>query len=739
MKRISTVCILLLCALVIFSTNAFTQVLATENFNYTIGDSLTNHGWSAHSGAGTNVQVVTTGLTYTGYIGSGIGGSSTLATTGQDVNKTWAAYPNGITSGSIYYSFLVNLDSAQTTGDYFFHFFKNFSTFPARLYAKKAFTSQNFSFGILKGSTVANVAWSDSIYSFGTTYLVVVKYSFIAGATNDTVALWINPNVSGTEPTPTIFETSADKATADYDTVYGVAIRQGTATSAPRGKVDGIRAVKSWRSINNKLAVLSKNSIAFSNVTLGSTATDSVIIMNDDATALNISTVTSGNSVFSVLPTSAAIAAGTSQKFVVTYKPTATVTTSSAIVFTSDANSSPDSVAISGNSIAPGFTISARSYNFGNVYTNSTVVDSVIVKNAMASGNLVISAVTSSNALFTVSPTSGSLAVGDSMKFGVSFTPTAAGVVSSFIVFANNGGLTADTFKVAGNGIVKAAGFSATPKLKDYHGVLVGTSWKDSITVKNTGYDSLKITSITSTDPTFVITPTSAQIDTQATKKFYITFTPVAVGAKSASLIFTSNVSEVTDTVTAIGTGVSYSSISEARKDLNNDLIPDHSVTLDTLIISGVVTSTNLQSLGGQTAIFIQDSTAGVEIFGYGLPPVPMVIGDSVFAIGTVYQYHGATEFEPLVLDSQHFGILKHNAVMPKPKHLTLHQYVTNAESYEGLLVEIDTLYKASGTWPATNGQWEYLCDECEQSRHSSTVYQHEYGHWWIDRTSISN
>jgi hypothetical protein len=31
---------------------------------------------------------------------------------------------------------------------------------------------------------------------------------------------------------------------------------------------------------------------------------------------------------------------------------------------------------------------------------------------------------------------------------------------------------------------------------------------------------------------------------------------------------------------------------------------------------------------------------------------------------------------------------------------LTLHQYVTNAESYEGLLVEIDSLYKTSGTWP---------------------------------------
>jgi hypothetical protein len=77
-----------------------------------------------------------------------------------------------------------------------------------------------------------------------------------------------------------------------------------------------------------------------------------------------------------------------------------------------------------------------------------------------------------------------------------------------------------------------------------------------------------------------------------------------------------------------------------------------------------------------------------------------MVIGDSVFVIGTVSQYRGAVEFTPLANDTLHFGILKHKATVPKAKHLTLHQFVTNAESYEGLLVEIDTLYKASGTWP---------------------------------------
>ncbi|MEI7553499.1 MAG: T9SS type A sorting domain-containing protein [Verrucomicrobiota bacterium] len=52
-------------------------------------------------------------------------------------------------------------------------------------------------------------------------------------------------------------------------------------------------------------------------------------------------------------------------------------------------------------------------------------------------------------------------------------------------------------------------------------------------------------------------------------------------------------------------------------------------------------------------------------------------------------------------MDAAHFGVIKKNAVVPAPKRLTLHQFVLNAESYEGQLIEIDTLYKSSGTWPA--------------------------------------
>ena len=150
------------------------------------------------------------------------------------------------------------------------------------------------------------------------------------------------------------------------------------------------------------------------------------------------------------------------------------------------------------------------------------------------------------------------------------------------------------------------------------------------------------------------------------------------------------------------GGGLAGVTIAEARKDLNSDLIADHSVTKETLVINGVVTTPNMGASASQTSYFIQDATGGIDVFFFGLTTTSYAIGDSVRVIGTAAQYRGLVEFMPLVLDTVNFTILKHNAKVPTPLRLTLHQFVTNAESYEGQLIELDTLYKATGTWPAS-------------------------------------
>ena len=239
---------LLFTVLFIFSiANVFAQTLI-EDFDYPVGDTLTNHGWSTTGTTTTNsILVVSPGLSYTGYASSGIGNAASLTTSGQDVNKQ---YTDSVTSGSVYASFMVNVTSAQTAGDYFLHLGVNPTNtfdFFARTFVRLA-ANGNLAFGISKSSVNASnpAVYSDSIYTVGTTYLLVVKYTLNAGATNDTVNLFINPVISGVEPSPTL---TAATTQTDAISLWTVNFRQGSSTNAANVIVDGIRVSTSWSDI----------------------------------------------------------------------------------------------------------------------------------------------------------------------------------------------------------------------------------------------------------------------------------------------------------------------------------------------------------------------------------------------------------------------------------------------------------------------------------------------------------
>ena len=73
MRRLLLLAILLSAFLVSRETSS--QVLMDENFNYPAGDSLVQHGWVWNTGTTNQILVATPGLTYSGYINSGIGNS----------------------------------------------------------------------------------------------------------------------------------------------------------------------------------------------------------------------------------------------------------------------------------------------------------------------------------------------------------------------------------------------------------------------------------------------------------------------------------------------------------------------------------------------------------------------------------------------------------------------------------------------------------------------------------------
>ncbi|HDR00358.1 MAG TPA: hypothetical protein ENN51_08775 [candidate division WOR-3 bacterium] len=126
-----------------------------------------------------------------------------------------------------------------------------------------------------------------------------------------------------------------------------------------------------------------------------------------------------------------------------------------------------------------------------------------------------------------------------------------------------------------------------------------------------------------------------------------------------------------------LGVPVSYMPIGDAIRDDAGDGFPDRwgqnvTVTGVVTVPTGVFDTTRLD-------IYVQDTTAGVNVFGWSIGE-PLDVGDSVAVTGKVDWYRGKTE-----LTSPVITVLARNVGEPEPRILTCAEM--NRERYEGELV----------------------------------------------------
>jgi hypothetical protein len=235
--------------------NTSTRLL-NENFEYASVDTdivtASSSVWSHHSGTllTGDPQFTNTGLTYSGYGASGVGGAVTFVNTQTgDVNRQ---FTDITTTSDIYVSFLLNLSAvgATATGDYFFHFSNgplNTGNLKGKVFA--FMNSTGWSIGLQKsGETRAN---SSTVLAFGQTYLVVLKYSYNTGIDNDTAQLYVyESGVPASESSPALVTLGPTATgTGDLADVGSIAIRQ--TTNGPNGTIDGIRVARIWSDLFN--------------------------------------------------------------------------------------------------------------------------------------------------------------------------------------------------------------------------------------------------------------------------------------------------------------------------------------------------------------------------------------------------------------------------------------------------------------------------------------------------------
>ncbi len=221
-------------------------LIKKDDFSYgSTATSLTtasSKAWAFFSAENANaVQYIPSGLSYTGYAGSGIGGAMTMENKTASAEDVSWAFPDQ-SSGTVYIAQLMNFSAAPTSAD-FFSSLGSGAQGTTPLYYNRVYVKANgtqFTIGVSRNASTSPVYYATSL-DYGTTYLVVTKYEFATGNSSMYV-------LSGSIPTvePAVASATSSGGAADPTSLTRAVIRQSTNLSL-KVTCDGVRIATSWK------------------------------------------------------------------------------------------------------------------------------------------------------------------------------------------------------------------------------------------------------------------------------------------------------------------------------------------------------------------------------------------------------------------------------------------------------------------------------------------------------------
>jgi hypothetical protein len=214
-----------------------------DPLNYTVGQGLQSQtNWTTLN-SGDDLAIASGNLSYSG-LPTSTGNKVVFSGTGIDAAKLFTQK----TSGTVYYSFILNvtsLGSLNTSGGYFTAFNEGTSAnYGGTVWLRQ--DGSGFDIGINPRTTAANTVWSTGTQNIDTNILVVISYEIVASTTNDVVRLWINPSLGGSQPSATL---SATNSIVDLINLNRILIRQDGTTATPSIEMDELRIGTTWASV----------------------------------------------------------------------------------------------------------------------------------------------------------------------------------------------------------------------------------------------------------------------------------------------------------------------------------------------------------------------------------------------------------------------------------------------------------------------------------------------------------
>ena len=219
----------------------------------------------------------------------------------------------------------------------------------------------------------------------------------------------------------------------------------------------------------------------------------------------------------------------------------------------------------------PRIHLSTDTVRLGFVDLGSSKDTSINILN-VGDDSLKIVGTTFSPSVFSAGTTPAAIAPGGSSSLFFRFTPQNSGVIAGKMVVASNAESQSDTLRLIASGHPVSI-MAYSPRRIDFGTVLLGKKKDTTVSIQNTGTDTLRIRQMISNDSAFVVAADSFAIQPKYSKSIAIRYQPIEYGKDSTTLLIVNNSRRSVDTIFVRGSGDTTITLVGRLTDLPHEFI----------------------------------------------------------------------------------------------------------------------------------------------------------------------
>jgi hypothetical protein len=372
---------------------------------------------------------------------------------------------------------------------------------------------------------------------------------------------------------------------------------------------------------------LSTTSLSFGNQLRNTTSAPQTVKLMNTSSSIALSgisiSITGSNDFTQTNNCPATLAAKASCTITATFTPAYAESFSATISIADSDGTSPQQVALSGTGTEPVATMAPSSLGFGNVVVGTTSPAQTLTLTNSGAASLAITSITitQSTAFAQTNNCGSSVAAGSHCTINVTFTPAGPFTSLGTLTVNDNASPPLQQASLSGTGVQSKVMLSPG-SLNFGNQVWKVTSAAKSVTLTNTGSANLNITSIavTGSNPgDFAETNTCGKsLAPNLSCSINVTFSPTALGARSAAVTLTDDAPNSPQTVNLTGTGTTSVSFTPKSWNFASHKVGKSSnpvtVTVTNLGTTKALTVNSIKLTGANIADFSQTNNCGTSL-----------------------------------------------------------------------------------------------------------------------------